>query len=80
MQYRIAVKREKRKDGQIDMLSGNAYRCFAALNMTKKYEVTEKEAIEFYNQRGDAENLNRYMLNDFNLHHLTFPDLSANTV
>jgi len=36
--------------------------------------------IEFYNQRGDAENSNRYMLNDFNLHHLPFPDLSTNTV
>ena len=36
--------------------------------------------IEFYNQRGDAENSNRYMLNDFNLHHLPFPDMDTNTV
>jgi hypothetical protein len=40
----------------------------------------QKEVIEFYNQRGDAENSNRYMLNDFNLHHLPFPDMSTNSV
>ena len=36
--------------------------------------------IEFYNLRGDAENSNRYILNDFNLHHLPFPDMDTNTV
>ena len=36
--------------------------------------------IEFYNQRGDAENSNRYMLDDFNLHHLPFPDMDTHTV
>lgn len=77
-QYRIVVTRKKRKDGQIDMLSGSAYTYQGII--TNNYEVTEKEVIEFYNQRGDAENSNRYMLNDFNLHHLPFPDLSTNTV
>ena len=77
-QYRIAVTRKKRKDGQIDMLSGSAYTYQGII--TNNYEQTEKEVIEFYNQRGDAENSNRYMLNDFNLHHLPFPDLSTNTV
>ncbi len=77
-QFRIAVTREKRKDGQIDMLSGSAYSYQGII--TNNYVQTEKEVIEFYNQRGDAENSNRYMLNDFNLHHLPFPDLSTNTV
>jgi hypothetical protein len=76
--FRIAVTREKRKDGQIDMLSGSAYTYQGII--TNNYVQTEKEVIEFYNQRGDAENSNRYMLNDFNLHHLPFPDLSTNTV
>ena len=76
-QYRIAVTRKKRKDGQIDMLSGSAYTYQGII--TNNYEATEKEVIEFYNQRGDAENSNRYILNDFNLHHLPFPDLSTNT-
>ena len=62
----------------MDLLSGSAYTYQGII--TNNYEVTEKEVIEFYNQRGDAENSNRYMLNDFNLHHLPFPDLSTNTV
>ncbi len=43
-------------------------------------QQTNKEVIEFYNARGDAENSNRYLLNDFNLHHLPFPDMDTNTV
>lgn len=76
--YRIVVTRKKRADKQIDMLSGTAYTYQGII--TNNQEVNEKEVIEFYNQRGDAENSNRYMLNDFNLHHLPFPDLSTNTV
>lgn len=77
-QYRIVVTRKKRKDIQIDMFSGNAYTYQGII--TNNEGMSEKEVIEFYNQRGDAENSNRYMLNDFNLHHLPFPDLSTNTV
>mgnify|MGYP001574140758 FL=1 len=60
------------------MLSGTAYTYHGII--TNDQETGEKEVIEFYNQRGDAENSNRYALNDFNLHHLPFPDLSTNTV
>lgn len=77
-QYRIVVTRKLRKDLQIDMLSGRAYTYQGIL--TNDNKATEKGVIEFYNKRGDAENSNRYMLNDFNLHHLPFPDLSTNTV
>jgi hypothetical protein len=77
-EYRIVVTRKKRKDRQIDLLSGSAYTYQGIITSNEKF--TEKEVITFYNQRGDAENSNRYMLNDFNLHHLPFPDLSTNTV
>jgi len=77
-QYRIVVTRKKRKDGQIDMLSGSAYTYQGII--TNNEDQTEKEVIEFYNLRGDAENSNRYILNDFNLHHLPFPDMNTNTV
>lgn len=77
-EYRIVVTRKKRTDGQTDLLSGKAYTYQGII--TNDEEKCEKEVIEFYNQRGDAENSNRYMLNDFNLHHLPFPDLSTNTV
>lgn len=77
-QYRIVVTRKKRKDAQIDLLSGSAYTYQGII--TNNEQEKEKEVIEFYNQRGDAENSNRYMLGDFNLHHLPFPDMDTNTV
>ncbi len=77
-QYRIVVTRKLRKDRQIDLLTGSAYTYQGII--TSNYLMSEKEVIEFYNQRGDAENSNRYMLNDFNLHHLPFPDMDTNTV
>jgi len=78
VQYRIAVTRKIKKDRQIDLLSGSAYTYQGVI--TNNQLLDEKEVIEFYNQRGDAENSNRYMLNDFNLHHLPFPDMDTNTV
>ena len=77
-QYRIVVTRKKRKDAQIDFLSGSAYTYQGII--TNNYEQTEKQVTEFYNGRGDAENSNRYMLGDFNLHHLPFPDMDTDTV
>jgi hypothetical protein len=77
-QYRVVVTRKKRTDRQMDLLSGCAYTYQGII--TNNEEDTEKEAIEFYNQRGDDENSNRYMLNDFNWHHLPFMDLDTNTV
>lgn len=77
-QYRIVVTRKKRKDQQIDLLSGCAYTYQGII--TNNHEQDNKEVIEFYNLRGDAENSNRYMLGDFNLHHLPFPDMDTNTV
>lgn len=77
-EYRIVVTRKRRTDGQLDLLSGSAYTYQGII--TNDEDTGEKDVIEFYNQRGDAENSNRYMLNDFNLHHLPFPDLSTNTV
>lgn len=76
--YRIVVTRHKRKDGQIDLLSKGAYTYQGII--TNNEVLSEKKVIEFYNARGDAENSNRYLLNDFNLHHLPFPDMNTNTV
>jgi hypothetical protein len=76
--YRGVIIRELREDRQVDLFSSDAYKYFGLL--TNDWDKDEKDVIEFYNQRGDAENSNKYMLNDFNLHHLPFPDLSANTV
>jgi len=76
-EYRIVVTRNLKKDAQIDLLSGSAYNYYGI--MTSNETLTNKEVIEFYNNRGDAENSNRYLLEDFNLHHLPFPDMDTNT-
>lgn len=77
-EYRIVVTRTLRKDLQTDMFSEKAYNYYGIMTNNKKF--TNKEVIQFYNDRGDAENSNRYLLNDFNLHHLPFPDMDINTV
>jgi hypothetical protein len=76
--YRVVVTRTAKKDKQIDMLCGTAYNYYGIITDDKIKD--DKEVIEFYNQRGDSENSNRYMLGDFNLHHLPFPDMCTNTV
>ena len=77
-QYRIVVTRTVRKDGQTDIFSEKAYNYYGII--TNNGVFTNKEVIEFYNDRGDAENSNRYFLNDFNAHHMPFPDMDMNTV
>lgn len=77
-QYRVTVTRKERRDKQIDMESGAAYDYYGII--TNDFINGDKEVITFYNLRGDDENSNRYMLNDFNLHHLPFPDMCTNTV
>jgi len=76
--YRAVITRTERKDKQADVFSATAYDYYGIL--TDEWFKDNKEVIEFYNQRGDAENSNRYMLGDFNLHHLPFPDMCTNTV
>ena len=77
-EYRIVVTRTLRKDAQIDLFSGEVYNYYGII--TNNEVFTNKEVIEFYNDRGDAENSNRYFLNDFNAHHMPFPDMDMNTV
>ena len=40
----------------------------------------QKEVIEFYNQRGDAENTKKFLMSDFNLKRLPFMDFDTNIV
>lgn len=77
-QYRLVVTRKLRDDLQLDIETGTAYKYSAIITNDK--EQSETEVITFYNQRGDSENTNRYMLNDFNLNSLPFMDMDTNTV
>jgi hypothetical protein len=76
--YRIVVKRTKNSDLELpfEELKYN----FQGI-ITNDYEISELEAIKFYNQRGDvSENYNKNLLNDFNLNNLPFMDMDTNTV
>jgi hypothetical protein len=76
--YRLVVTRHLRADRQLDIETGTPY-TFQAI-ITNQMEQTEQAVIAFYNQRGDAENSNRYQLNDFNMNNLPFMDINTNTV
>jgi Transposase DDE domain group 1 len=76
--YRVVVTRVKKKTKQIDIESATGYDYYGII--TNNDWLSNKNLILFYNQRGDAENSNRYLLNDFNLHHLPFSDMNTNTV
>jgi hypothetical protein len=76
--YRVVVTRSEKKDKQIDLMSGTAYQYYGI--MTNNLLFSNQEVIEFYNQRGDSENSNKFLISDFNLKHLPFMDLDTNTV
>ena len=75
--YRIVVTRSERKDKQIDLMSGTVYNYYGI--MTNNLLFSNQEVIEFYNQRGDSENSNKFLISDFNLKRLPFMDLDTNT-
>lgn len=76
--YRLVVTRHKRDDSQIALFTESAYTYQAII--TNDEQASLKTVIDFYNDRGDSEKSNCYLLNDFNLCHLPFPDMDTNTV
>jgi Transposase DDE domain group 1 len=76
--YRYVVSREKNKTGQADVFSEDnfIYRAIATNDNTS----TNKEVIEYYNQRGAGEKIFDEMNNDFGWRNLPFSFLQENTV
>ena len=75
--YRLVVMREESDDPQPSLFTGKfIYRCI----LTNDHESSEKEVIEFYNQRGASENNFDVMNNDFGWKHLPCSDMNYNTV
>ena len=76
--YRLVVMREKSTDPQLDLFTGDnfIYRCI----LTNDHESSEKEVIEYYNQRGSSETNFDVMNNDFGWSHLPSSDMEPNTV
>lgn len=75
--YRLVISRIKRKDGQINAFTGDAYTYRAILTNDKK--SSNKQIVAFYNQRGESERLFDVMNNDFGWRNLPCSFLSENT-
>ena len=76
--YRLVIMREKSDDNQIDMFTGDTFIYRSIL--TDDWQSTEKEVIEYYNQRGSSEKLFDVMNNDFGWKHLPCSFMNENTV
>jgi hypothetical protein len=76
--YRLVIMREKNKDGQLNVFTGDNfnYRCI----LTNDWDSAEKAVIEYYNQRGAGEKTFDIQNNDFGWKHLPCSDMNNNTV
>jgi len=76
--YRLVVMGEKSDNRQSDIFFGDncIYRCI----LTNDMESSEKEIIEYYNQRGSSEKIFDIQNNDFGWRHLPCSDMNYNTV
>lgn len=74
--YRLVVMREKTANIQIDAFIGDAFKYRSIL--TNDQESTEKEVIEYYNQRGTSEKIFDVMNNDFGWKRMPFSFLNEN--
>ena len=76
--HRIIAYRFANKTGQVSALTNDAKNYLFII--TNDYEVSEKEAIKFYNMRGDSERVFDIQNNDFNWNSMPHSFLEENTV
>jgi len=69
---------ETNQNGQIDILTGTAFKYRAI--MTNNTEMNDLEVVQFYNLRGQSERLFDEMNNDFLWNKMPFSFLQENTV
>jgi len=77
-EYRLVVTKEARRDGQINLFTGEAYN-YSAI-MTNDFEMTDDEVVYFYNARGAEEREFDELKNDFGWDKMPFSKLEQNTV
>ena len=77
-QYRVVVTKEARRDGQINIFTGEA--CNYSPIMTNDFEMTDNEVVFFYNARGAQEREFDILKNDFGWDKMPFSKLEQNTV
>jgi len=74
--YRLVIMREKSQNTQVDVFTQDTFAYRAIL--TNDWESTEKEVIEYYNNRGTSEKIFDVMNNDFGWKHMPFSFLNEN--
>lgn len=77
-EYRLVVTKQIRRDGQLNLFTGEAYNYSPIL--TNDFEKTEDEVVVFYNHRGKEEREFDILKNDFAWNKLPFSKLEQNTV
>ena len=76
--HRIVAYRFANKTGQISILTNDAKNYLFII--TNDYEISEQQAIEFYNKRGNSEKVFDIQNNDFNWNAMPHSFLQENTV
>jgi hypothetical protein len=76
-EYRIVVTKQARKDGQMNIFTGEAYNYSPIL--TNDFEMTDDEVVQFYNARGTQEREFDELKNDFGWNNMPFSKLEQNT-
>lgn len=77
-EYRLVVTKEARRDGQINIFTGEAYNYSPIL--TNDFEMTDDEVVYFYNARGAEEREFDILKNDFGWNRMPFSKLEQNAV
>lgn len=77
-EYRLVVTKKARRDGQINIFTGEAYN-YSSI-MTNDLEMTDDEVVFFYNARGAKEREFDILKNDFGWNKMPFSKLEQNTV
>jgi len=76
--HRIIAYRFANKTGQVSALTNDAKNYLFII--TDDFDISEKEAIKFYNKRGDSERVFDIQNNDFNWNSMPHSFLQENTV
>lgn len=74
--YRLVIMREKTANNQIDAFTKDSFKYRSIL--TNDWESTEKQIIEYYNNRGANEKIFDVMNNDFGWKRMPFSFLNQN--
>lgn len=77
-EYRLVVTKQARRDGQLNLFTGEA--CIYSAIMTNDFEMTDDEIVFFYNARGAREREFDVLKNDFGWNNMPYSKLEQNTV